>query len=180
MSRVDAVCTHRPIHPWYAIRTRAKAEAIAVNALKAKGYEHYCPSSRVLRKWADRTIEAYKPLFPGYIFCRFDANERLSILTTTGVLEILGIGSQLSPIPDEEIDAIRSAQTSGLRLESHPYLQEGEKVLIQSGALKGLEGILVRKKSNWKLIISVTILQRSVAVEVDQNCITNAYQACAS
>lgn len=159
---------------WYALQTRAKAEASTAAGLQAKGYELYYPSFRARRRWSDRIVEATVPLFTGYIFSRFDVNERIPVLTTSGVLSIVGVGARPIPILDSEIEGIREAVNSGLNIEPCPYLREGQRIRVMHGALKGMEGILVKKKSQWRLVISVSLLQRSICVELGEECVVAA------
>jgi transcription antitermination factor NusG len=135
--------------------------------LQAKGYESYVPVYQTRRRWSDRTVLADAPLFSSYVFCRFDYSNRLPVMITPGVASIVGFGSDPAPIPDAEIEAVQAVLRSGLASEPCPFLREGQRIRITQGALKDVEGILVRKKSDWRLIVSVTMLQRSVSVEVD-------------
>jgi transcription antitermination factor NusG len=116
-------------------------------------------------------VVADTPLFQGYVFCRFDPLNRLPILTTTGVISIVGCGTEPASIDDQEIDAIEAILRSGLATEPCPFLREGQKVRVRRGSLAGVEGILTKKKSDFRLVISVTMLQRSIAVEIDREWI---------
>jgi transcription antitermination factor NusG len=107
------------------------------------------------------------PLFPGYVFCRFDVQKRLPILMTAGVISVVGYGREPAVIPDEEIEKIKAVLRSGLAAEPCRYLVEGQRVRVTRGALCGMEGILVRKKNQCRMVVSVTMLQRSIAVEID-------------
>ncbi len=161
-----------PKFPWYAVRTRSNQERLVASMLDGKGYEHYLPVYRCRRRWSDRIVITEVPLLPGYVFCRFDYLQRLPIMTTPGVVSIIGCGSEPAPIPDSEIQAIETVLRSGLAAEPHPFLRIGQRVRINHGALKDIEGILVRKKSEWRLVVSVSLLQRSVSVEIDRSCIS--------
>ena len=154
-------------HPWYGIRTRSNSERIAATVLNDRGYEPFLPVYRTRRRWSDRTVTAEVPLFPGYIFCRFDHRQRLPILTAPGVVSILGFGDQPAALMDEEIDAVRAIIDSGIAAEPVPFLREGQRIRVTHGPLKSLEGTLVQKKSRCQLVISVELLQRSVSVEID-------------
>jgi transcription antitermination factor NusG len=156
-------------HPWYGIRTRSNHENIAATVLRGKGYKPYLPVYRARRRRLERVIESEYPLFPGYVFCRFDAKKRLPILMTTGVVSIVGFGSEPAPIPEDEIEAVRVVLRSGLRAEPCAYLREGQRVRITHGSLEGLEGTLVKKKNEVRMVISVTMLQRSISVEIDHD-----------
>lgn len=161
-------------HPWYAVRTRSNHERVAAAVLAGKGYERYLPTYRVRRRWSDRVVVTELPIFPGYVFCRFDAKQRLPILTTPGVVSVIGFGAEPSPITESEIEAIQTVLESGLNAEPCPFLKEGQRIRVKQGALEGLEGILLKKKSEWRMVISVTMLQRSLAVEIDREWITTA------
>jgi transcription antitermination factor NusG len=153
---------------WFALQVRSRHEAIAAAILENKGYDKFLPLCRSRRLWSDRIVHLDLPLFPGYVFCRFDPGDRrVPILTTPGVVRIVGIGGHAVPVDDAEIAAIQSIIKSGLAAEPWPYLQLGNIVRIQHGALSGLEGLLVEKKKRHRLVVSITILQRSVAVEID-------------
>ncbi|MBV8552121.1 MAG: UpxY family transcription antiterminator [Acidobacteriaceae bacterium] len=160
------------LQPWYAIRTRSNQENVAALVLEGKGYEYYLPKYRARRRWSDRVVIAELPLFPGYVFCRFDVKQRLPILTTPGVVSIVGFGNEPVAIAESEIADIQAVLTSGLAAEPCPFLREGQRVRVKYGSLAGLEGILLKKKTDWRIIISVTMLQRSIAVEIDSDSIT--------
>lgn len=159
------------VHPWYAIRTRSNYEKITKSVLEAKGYEPYLPLYQVRKKWSDRVVESSVPLIPGYVFCPFDSDATVGILSTPGVASIVGFGEKLAPIPNEEIEAIKAMLDSGYSVKQWPYLREGQRVKIINGVLTGLHGILVKMKS-WKIVVSVEILCRSVAVEIEPDYVS--------
>jgi transcription antitermination factor NusG len=144
------------------------------SVLSGKGYQPYLPMYTVSRRRIDRTVITEYPLFPGYLFCRFDPIKRLPILTSTGVLSVLGFGSEPAAIPNSEIDAVKAVLESGLGVSPCPFLKEGQRVRVIDGSLEGLEGILVRIKSELRLVVSVNMLQRSVSVEIDRNYVVPA------
>jgi transcriptional antiterminator NusG len=154
--------------PWYGLRTRSKHESVAARALEGKGYEPYLPMHRRRRTWSDRVVESEQPLFPGYIFCRFDAQQRLPIVTTVGVVSVVGFGSGPVAIADSEIEAVQTVLRSGVAARACDFLCKGQTVRINRGSLEGLQGILLQNKNEWRVVISVTMLQRSVSVEVDR------------
>lgn len=156
------------IHSWYAIRVRAKSERVVSAALSGKGYDEYLPLYHARRRWSDRVKDLDLPLFTGYIFCRFDVQVRLPILTTPGVISIVGSGKIPVAIPDREIDAIQTLIRSGLHLQPWPQLVVGSRVVIEKGPLKGLEGVALDVKKKYRLFVSVPLLQRSVSVEIDR------------
>lgn len=163
------VALPRPQLFWYALRVQSRLSSLASTTLRGKGYEEFLPLYRSRRKWSDRIKELELPLFPGYLFCRFDVSDRLMpILTTPGVIGILGAGKTPVPVDIEEIEAIRAILRSGLAAQPWPLLRVGAKVYIERGPLAGLEGIVINTDKVYRLIVSVSMLQRSVAVEIDR------------
>ena len=153
---------------WYALHTKPRFEKFVTTHLDQKGYPTLLPTYTSRRKWSDRVKTLSLPLFPGYIFCRFNINARLPIVATPGVMRVLGIGRIPTPVNDSEITAIQHIMDSCAQTEPHPYLTAGETVEIESGPLQGLTGIIVRVKNGDRLVVSVSLLMRSVAVELDQ------------
>lgn len=131
------------------------------------GFECFLPKHRVLRRWSDRMKEREQPLFPGYLFSRFDFQNRRPLVMTPGVIQVVGGGRTPVPIEQSEIDGIQQAVASGLPSQPWPYLEAGKRVKLIYSKLSGLEGILVNFKGNHRVVLSVTLLQRSVALEVD-------------
>ena len=157
-------------HSWYAIRVRSKFERVASTAIEGKGYEVFLPLHRSNRTWSDRAKELDVPLFSGYLFCRFDVEDRLlPIITTPGVISIVGAGKTPVPVDDEEIESIRAVLSSGLAAQPWPFLRVGSKVYIEGGPLAGVEGIIINTDKVYRLIVSVSLLQRSVAVEIERD-----------
>ncbi|MCC6590607.1 MAG: UpxY family transcription antiterminator [Bryobacterales bacterium] len=153
---------------WYAIQVKTTWEKQAGQLLENKGYEIFVPLRKTKRKWSDRTKEMEVPLFPSYIFGRFDAKNRLPILTTPAVFGIVSAGKQLLPVPDEQVEAIQNLIKSGVSILSSPFLKIGQRVVVEGGALDGQKGILTRFKNSWRVVISVDLIQQAVAVEVDR------------
>ena len=156
---------------WFALRVKPRHERLVATALHGKGYEEFLPLYRCRRKWSDRVKVLDLPLFPGYVFCRFDPNDRLPILTTPGVLLIVSSGKTPLPVDENEISAVRTIVESQLQVEPWPYLAAGHLVCVISGPLRGIEGFFLNCKRPGRLVVSVTILQRSVAVEMDSECV---------
>lgn len=155
--------------PWFAIRVRSNFEQRVANNLDSLGYTQYLPTYESERRWSDRFKKIQQPLFPGYVFCRLDlANRSAPVVQIPGVVDIVRLGNVAVPIQDEEIAAVQRLQHSGLPLGRWPYLSPGEWVLIEHGPLKGLEGLLVYVKGKSQLVVSISILQRSVAAEIDR------------
>jgi transcription antitermination factor NusG len=155
--------------PWYALQVRPRFEKVVASTLLTKGYEGFLPLYRHRSRWSDRIKEVQLPLFPGYLFCRFDINRRLPILITPGVMHVVGIGKTPHPVDDDEIAALQAIVISGLQTEPRSYLTVGQRVRIEIGPLAGVEGILVALKGEHRLVVSVNLLQRSVSVEIDES-----------
>jgi len=155
--------------PWFAIMVRTGREKTTTLLLENAGYECFLPVSKFTRRWSDRMKEIEVPLFPGYLFCRMDPYNRLPVLMTPGVIQIVGTGKTLIPVEEEEITAIQRIVKNGLSTMPWPYLQVGHLARIEEGPLRGMTGIIVRIKSGMKLVLSVSLLQRSVAVEVERS-----------
>jgi transcription antitermination factor NusG len=154
-------------HPWYGIQTRSNQEKLVFTSLNYQGFEPFLPLYRTRKRWSDRVVSAEVPLFPGYVFCRFDHCRRLPVITTPGVVSIVRCGNQLAPIPEEQIKAVRAVVESGLAAEPSPHPREGQRIRVTHGPLQSLEGTMVRRKSDWCLVATVEILRRSVSVEID-------------
>src|SRR5882757_3799786 len=163
--------------PWFAILARSGREKYATMLLENSGFECFLPIGKSTRKWSDRTKEIEVPLFPGYLFCRMNPNDRLPVLTTPGIIQIVGVGKTPVPVEEEEIAALQRVENSCLPTTPWPYLQVGHIARIGDGPLKGLTGVVARIKSGMKLILSISLLQRSVAVEVDRDWIVNVETA---
>ena len=159
------------LQPWFAVRVKSRFERVTGAVLRGKGYEEFSPFYRTRRRWSDRIKEVDLPLFPGYLFCRFDPFDRLPILVTPGVVSILGIGKFPRAVDEHEIAQIQAIVSSGVLAQPWPFLRAGQKVCISHGPLCGLEGLLLHIKNSYRLVVSVTLLQRSVAVEIDRDCI---------
>lgn len=152
---------------WFAIQVRATHEKRVSSLLQGKGYECFLPLEKGRRLWSDRIREVELPLFPGYVFSRFDPVVRLPVLKTPSVLKIVGAGRMPIPVDDAEIAGIQTIVKSRLAVSPYPFMRIGDRVQIRSGPLCGLEGILLEMRQRHRLIVSVTLLQRSVAVDID-------------
>jgi transcription elongation factor/antiterminator RfaH len=159
--------------PWYALQCWLRKESLIAAQLEGQGFECFLPKYKRLREWSDRKKEVEQPLFPGYLFCRFDYTQRRPVVVTPGVLQVVGCGRTPTPIEDGEIQAIQIAVASGVPGQPWPYLEVGERVRIHTGKLSGIEGILVNFKGNHRVVLSVTLLQRSVALEVDLSWVSS-------
>lgn len=154
---------------WFAVHVRSRAEKAVATIAHQTGIEEFLPVYECRRRWSDRVKSVEFPLFPGYVFCRLDPNNRLPLLKIPGVLDMVGIGRVPVPVDDNEILAIRAASTSGLPVEPWPGLKLGERLRLQSGPLAGVEGALVEVRNRYRLVLSVTLLNRSIAVEIDRD-----------
>jgi transcription antitermination factor NusG len=152
---------------WWAVYTRHQHEKAVAQVLSSKGFEVFLPLYDSVRRWKDRNKTLSLPLFPCYVFVRGGLNRRLQVVTTPGIHTILYSGERLAFIPNDEIDSIRRAVDSPLLVEPHPFLRCGEKVRVTRGSLEGVVGVLVRKKSLFRLVLSVEMLAQSVSVEID-------------
>ena len=153
--------------PWYALQTKARHEKAVSNYLRMQGVEEFLPLYKSRREWSDRVRVVELPLFGGYVFCRLDPKSMVSVLNVPGVIHLLGYGAEPVPVPDGEISAIRRLLESELPATPCPYLKVGALVRIRSGAMQGLEGRLERVRNSCRLVLSVHLLQRSIALEVD-------------
>ena len=153
-------------YPWFGLRVRSRSEQLAATALEGKGYRPFVPVYKVSRRFSDRTRQVAEPLFPGYVFCRFNPQRRLPVLTTPCVLGIVGVGKTPAPVETAEIDSILALVAAGLPATHWPFVRHGDRVRIVEGPLCGVEGIVTSRHETHRLILSVTLLQRSVSVEV--------------
>jgi transcription antitermination factor NusG len=163
----DSNCSHPELVEWYAVYTRHQHERAAAESFSSNGFEVFLPMYDVVRQWKDRMKKLSVPLFPCYVFLRGMSERRLKILSTPGVHSIVMSAGRPASIPEAEIDAIRRVVESRLRVEPHPFLRCGDWVRIKSGPLAEIEGILIRRKNSYRLILSAELLERSIAVEVD-------------
>jgi len=170
MNKVDAAVKIEGSGPeamWWAIYTRHQHEKSVAEILASKGFEVFLPLYESVRRWKDRNKTLSLPLFPCYVFVRGGVTRRLQVVTTPGIHTILYHGDRIASIPPDEIDAVRKAVNSPARVEPHPFLRCGEVVRVTRGSLEGVHGVLVRKKSLYRLVLSVQMLAQSVAVEID-------------
>ncbi|MDR3727392.1 MAG: UpxY family transcription antiterminator [Terracidiphilus sp.] len=152
---------------WWAVYTRHQHEKVVAQMLSAKGFEVFLPLYDSTRRWKDRNKMLSLPLFPCYLFVRGENMHRLQVMTTPGVHMILCNGEKVAVVPEAEIQAIRKTVEGDFHIEPHPFLKYGERVRVKRGSLAGVEGILVRKRNQYRLVLSVDMLAQSVGVEVD-------------
>jgi transcription antitermination factor NusG len=152
---------------WFALYTCANHEKRVATHLEARGIEHFLPLYRSRRVWKDRRVFLDLPLFPGYLFARFALPARLRVLDVPGVVRLVGFNGQPHPLVESDIETLRAGMRSAACMQPHPYLTVGSRVRIARGPLEGMEGILVRKKNICRLVLSLELIARSAAVEVD-------------
>jgi transcription antitermination factor NusG len=159
---------------WYALAVKPQHERVAARGLENLGMEPFLPLYRARRRWSDRFKDLELPLFGGYVFCHFSPPGRWQALRAPGVVAVVGFGGRPAPVSEAEIAALRRAAASGAPVEPWPFLNCGQPVRVERGPLAGVEGLLVRVKDNWRVVLSVELLQRSVAVEVDRDAVMPA------
>lgn len=156
-----------PVSRWFAVYTTSRHEKRVTRHLEQRGIEHFLPLYRAQHQWKDGSMAVVDlPLFPGYVFVRIDTRERVGVLEVPGVISMVGTGSRPAPLPDFEVEALR-AGLDPRRAEPHPLLSVGERVRIRVGALAGLEGIVLRKKNGFRVVLTLDLLMQSIAIEVD-------------
>ena len=162
-----AVACPDPGLQWFALKVRTRTEKSAEDVLQNRGFEVFCPTYPERRRYSDRIKNLDAPLFPGYLFCKLSWTNRLPVLSAPNVEYIVGFGSEPTPVPHAEVAAVQSVIHSGALCRPHPFLRIGQRVRLQSGPLADLEGFLVGTRNNHRLVVSVDLLMRSVAMEVD-------------
>ena len=158
-------------HPWFALRVKSNFERTAALHLGQRGYTQFLPMYESRTRWSDRVKSVERPLFPGYVFCSFDPQRRLPVLSSPGILHVVGIGKEPIPIDDRELEAVRLTLRSGLLVKPWPFLQVGQRVVVERGPLAGVEGLVAQFKGAFRLVVSITLLQRSIAAEIDRDWI---------
>jgi transcription antitermination factor NusG len=159
---------------WFALTVKPNHEKSVAQALGSKAVEVFLPLYRARRRWSDRIKELDLPLFAGYVFCRYAAPERARVLATPGVTSVVGFGNKPAAVPEAQIDSVRTMVSSGVALSPWPFLRVGERVRIEAGPLSGVEGILTQVKDAWRVVVTVELLQRSVAAEVERDVVAVA------
>jgi transcription antitermination factor NusG len=152
---------------WYAAYTRANHERRVADQLAEREVENFLPQYESLRRWKDRRVRLQMPLFPGYVFVHLALRNRLRVLQVPGVACLVSFAGRPVAVPEEEFASIRGFLNKGLRAEPYPYLEAGRRVRVRSGPLEGMEGIVLRRKSGCRLVISLELIQRAMAVDVD-------------
>lgn len=154
---------------WYALYTCARHEKRVAEQIERRRVSCYLPTYRSVRRWKDRRKELEMALFPGYVFVNMPLTIKLKVLEVPGAVRLVSFNGQPAPLPAEEIEALRTRLASDAKVEPHPYLRAGRKVRVRSGPFQGLEGVIVRRKDRCRLIFSIDLIQRSLAIEVDES-----------
>jgi transcriptional antiterminator NusG len=156
---------------WFAVQVRPRAEKFVAGLLSYKGYEPFLPLYRMRHRWSDRSKEVELPLFSGYVFARLDPLAKAPIVSTPGVIRLVGNGRHAVPLEDNEINALQRISRAGICATPWPFVRVGQRVQVVAGPLRGTAGLILRLKDEWRLVVSVNLLQRSVVAEIDRNCV---------
>jgi transcription termination/antitermination protein NusG len=159
---------------WFVLTVKPRHEKTTAQRLRMRELQDFLPLYRVRRAWSDRTQTLELPLFPGYVFCRFNYQQRLHVLNTPGVRSIVGFGATDVPVEDETVEALQMLVASGRPMGPQSRILVGERVRITQGPLEGVRGTLVREGTAWRVVVNVELLHRSVAVEVDRDHISQS------
>jgi len=154
---------------WFALRVKTGWEKKVAASAESKGFEGFLPTYQTRRRWSDRYKTLEMPLFPGYFFCRLDPEARLPLLKIPGVHHFVGVGKIPMPIEESEIVAIERTIQSGLFAEPWPFMTVGDRVRVEYGPLAGVEGLFIEIKKQHRIVVSVSLLMRSVAVEIERD-----------
>ena len=152
---------------WYAVYTYPRHEKLVNHQLEVRGIGSFLPLYRGVRQWKDRRKQVELPLFPSYVFVQIAPQSRLRVLELPGVVRFVSFNGVPVALPEQELEVLRNGLEQHIYAEPHPYLRVGRRVRVVRGPLAGSEGILVRKKHQFRLVISIDLIMRSVAVEVD-------------
>jgi transcription antitermination factor NusG len=153
---------------WYAVYTWAHHERRVAEQMEQREIRGFLPVYRSIRRWKDRCKEIEMALFPSYVFVHLALRDRVRVLAIPDVVNIVSARGKPTPLADHEIESLQRGLNGCVRMEPHPYLQAGRRVRVRSGPMAGLEGVLLRQKEKWRLVVSIEILMRSVAVEIDE------------
>lgn len=157
---------------WYAVYTRANHEKQVAQQLAFRSIEYFLPTYEMVRRWKDRRVQLKMPLFPGYVFIHHPIRDRLKVLQIPSVVRLVGFSGHPTPLADAEMEALRQGLTRQSGAKPHPFLTVGRLVRIVRGPLEGLEGVLLRRKGNLRVVISLKLILRSIAVDVDTTDVT--------
>jgi len=153
---------------WYAAYTAPRHEKRVTQQMDERQIHCFLPLYRSVRRWKDRRKQLDLPLFPGYVFVHLPLRDRLRVLQLPGVVQLVSFCGKPAALPDADIEALRNGLEGNVRAEPHPYLAVGRRVRVRSGAVAGMEGILVRRKRKFRVVLSMDLIQRAIAIEVDE------------
>ena len=167
-------------HPWYALRVKHRHEKAVAHSLESKGYDRFLPLYCARQRSFGKRHDVQLPLFAGYVFCRIKITNRLPVLMIPGVFHIVRLGRFFIPVDEMEIQALQTVVASDLYAQPWPFLQTGQRVYMEEGPLRGLSGVLAEVREHQKLVVSITLLQRSVAVQIDRGWVQPTARSAAS
>jgi transcription antitermination factor NusG len=153
---------------WYAAYTSANHEKRVAEQLAQRSVENFLPLYQSVRRWKDRRVKLQLPLFPGYVFVRLVLPDRMQVLQIPGVAKLVGFNGTPTALPQEEIDSLRTSLEGGVRAEPHPFMTAGRHVRVKYGPLAGMTGILVKRKNRARFVVSVELIQRAIAIEIEE------------
>ena len=153
---------------WYALYTKSRHEKLVEEGLRKKGIETFLPLRKIIRHWSDRKKEIQEPIFKGYLFVQIPLSQQREVLQTQGSVRLVGFNAHPVPISEKDLNAVRRFVQEEISLDPYPYLETGSRVYIRSGPLRGVEGFIVRKDKQMRLVISLDLLFQSISVEVDE------------
>ena len=153
---------------WFAAYTSPRHEKHVSQQMRRRGIQNFLPLYKSVRRWKDRRKELELPIFPGYLFVRFAPRERLNVLQSPGVVNLVSFQGRPAPLPDAEIEILQRQLSQNAGFQPHPFLTVGRRVRVHSGPMAGVEGILVRKKDRFRVVVSIELIRQSVAMEIDQ------------
>lgn len=172
MNAIDVINPCSPPHHWFALQTRSRHEKVVESQLELRQVEHFLPMMKRVSQWTDRKKEVRVPLFAGYCFARFSMDDRVPVLKSQGVVRLVGSADKPEPIPDEEINALKRLISNPCNYMCHPYLKEGMLVEVINGPMQGVKGRLIRGTRNSRLVLSISLIQRSVSIEINADDVT--------
>jgi transcription antitermination factor NusG len=176
MTAESAIATEIPVEvrpsstsgSWYALYTCPRHEKFVAEQIRRRDVNCFLPVYRSVRRWKDRKKVLELALFPGYVFVQMAVEKKLRVLEVPGAVRLVSFNGQPAAVPASEIEMLKNRLSGACGVEPHPYLRAGHRVRVRSGALEGLEGIVVRRKDRYRIVFSIDLLKRSVAVEVDE------------
>lgn len=152
---------------WYAVYTSANRERSVAEQLQRRQIEHFLPLYSSVRRWKDRRVTLQRPLFPGYVFVRMSLRDRLRVLQVGGVARLVGFDGTPAALEESEIEALRRGFAAGTGMDPHPFLTVGRRVRIRRGPFAGVSGVLLKRKGKYRVVISIDLIKRSVALDAD-------------